>query len=261
MNDRFILLLIVLNAFAIYAGGFVNESGMLGMTLTRFDNLFTVLFLVEAGVKIRYLTISGYFKDNWNKFDFTLVMISVPSMLLWLIHPTVLNLEFLLMFRVLRIFKFFRIMRFIPNIDSLLKGIQRALKSSLIILIAFASCTLIISFLSYSFFREISPEHFGNPLLSFYNTFKVFTIEGWFEVPEAISENSSPTEAFFIKLYFVVLLFGGGIFGLALINSIFVQNMLQDNYEQGDEDRTHIREDIAELRDLVKQLKEHVKGN
>lgn len=256
LNDRLILVLIFLNAITIYAGGFYDDQSVSGQVLERIDNFFTLMFVVEAVVKMYYLTIKGYFTDRWNTFDFTLVMISVPSMLLWLIDPGVMNLEFLLVFRVLRIFKFFRVMRFIPNIESLLNGIHRALKSSVVIVIAFVACTLIVSFLSFSFFRDLSPEHFGNPLLAFYNTFKVFTIEGWYEVPDMIAEESEPFEAFLVRAYFVVLLFGGGIFGLALINSIFVQNMLEDNYEQGDAGRQQIRDDIAELKRLMKKLAE-----
>lgn len=259
MSDRLILVLIFVNAFIIYTAAFVEEGSTLEGRLDRVDNFFTLLFVIEAVVKMRYLTIRGYFNDRWNTFDFTLVMVSVPSMLLWLVDPTVLNLEFLLMFRVLRIFKFFRVIRFIPNIEKLLTGLQRALRSGMAILVTFFASTLIISFLSYTFFRELSPEHFGNPLLAFYNTFKVFTIEGWFEVPDEMAEGASATQAFFIRTYFGVLLFGGGIFGLAIINAIFVQTMLEDNYQEGDKGRNQIRKDIRELRELVNALKEQIK--
>lgn len=259
MNDRLILVLIVINAVIIYASGFVEKGSELETTLDRVDNFFTLLFVIEAVGKMYFLSIKGYFSDRWNTFDFTLVMVAVPSMLLWLIDPEVLNLEFLLMFRVLRIFKFFRVIRFVPNINTLIAGFQRALKSGVAILITFFAATFIVSFLSYTFFRELSPDHFGNPMLAFYNTFKVFTIEGWFEVPDEMAEGASPAQAFFIRAYFGFLLFGGGIFGLAVINAVFVQSMLQDNYQEGDKGRKEIRKDIRELRELINVLKNQSK--
>jgi len=69
--------------------------------------------------------------------------------------------------------------------------------------------------------------------MSFYTTFKIFTVEGWYEIPDLIAERSdSAGMAVFARIYFVLLLFGGGIFGLSLINSIFVESMMSDNNDE-----------------------------
>jgi voltage-gated sodium channel len=123
------------------------------------------------------------------------------------------------------------VLKFIPNIDHLVAGIGRAARSSVIILMAFFIFNFIVAVLSFSFYGHVAPEYFGDPLISFYSTFKVFTVEGWYEVPDTIAERTSATVGLFTRIYFVVLLFGGGIFGLSLINSIFVDNMMSDNTE------------------------------
>ncbi len=64
---------------------------------------------------------------------------------------------------------------------------------------------------------------------SMYSTFKVFTIEGWYEIPDKIVRNSDTFSAFIIKFYFVIILIVGGILGLSLVNSIFVDSMVMDN--------------------------------
>lgn len=73
------------------------------------------------------------------------------------------------------------------------------------------------------------PEHFGDPLKSFYSIFSVFTMEGWSEVPAIIAQNTKPLFGLLTKLYFVFIVVTGGIFGLSLVNSIFVEAMLSDN--------------------------------
>jgi voltage-gated sodium channel len=78
-------------------------------------------------------------------------------------------------------------------------------------------------------FKDISPEYFGDPIKSFYSTFKVFTVEGWYEIPEKILKNSSDVVSFFGKAYFIIILMTGGILGLSLVNSIFVDAMVSDN--------------------------------
>jgi voltage-gated sodium channel len=231
LNERFILALIVLNALAIFAQGFDRDGSPLSRWLEAFDQALTFLFVVEAAVKLAYFGGRAYFGNRWNVFDFTLVVLALPSLLVWTTGSSI-DLDFLLVFRVLRIFKFFRVLRFIPNIEHLLRGVARAARSSVIIVFAFFIFNFIVSILSFSFYRELAPEYFSDPLLSLYSTFKVFTIEGWYEIPDLIAERGKPATALFTRIYFVLLLFGGGVIGLSLINSIFVDNMLSDNTEE-----------------------------
>jgi voltage-gated sodium channel len=81
-------------------------------------------------------------------------------------------------------------------------------------------------------FRELAPEYFKDPLLALYSIFKVFTVEGWFEIPDTIAARASETVAFFVRIYFIIILFFGGIFGLSLVNSIFVDSMISDNNDE-----------------------------
>jgi voltage-gated sodium channel len=246
LNERFILLLIVLNALTIFAQGFDRDESLLAKWLETIDHGFTLLFLIEAVIKLTHLGAPGYFRQRWNILDFILLMLALPSLLVWATGSRI-DMDFLLVFRALRIFKFFRVMRFIPNIDHLLRGVARAVQSSIIIVFAFFIFNFIISILSFSFYRDLAPEYFNDPLLALYSTFKVFTVEGWYEIPDLIAERSSSTVAFFTRIYFVGLLFGGGVIGLSLINSIFVDNMLSDNTEELEKQIARIEQKLDRL--------------
>lgn len=78
-------------------------------------------------------------------------------------------------------------------------------------------------------FKELSPEYFGNPVKSMYSIFRIFTVEGWYEIPDQIARQSNMINSFFIKGYFIFILIAGGILGLSLVNSIFVDSMVMDN--------------------------------
>lgn len=104
-----------------------------------------------------------------------------------------------------------------------------AFKASLIVVIGMIVLLLVFSIITTFLFGEISPEFFGNPAVSIYSIFRLFTIEGWYEMPEAIAANSGTSMAVFAKVYFSMLLFLGGIIGMSLINSIFVDAMVADN--------------------------------
>lgn len=228
LKDKFILALILLNAIILFVGGYSESENHKHLFLLA-DNLLTTLFIIELIIKLNEYGVKGYFKSNWNKLDFSLVVISVPALVSYILGIDILDVSFLLVFRILRVFKAFRFLKFIPNIGELFTGIQRALRASVFILMGFATYIFIIGILSFYLFQESDTDYFSTPIISLYSTFKIFTVEGWFEIPEAISENFSNSGIFFTYLYFVFVVITGGIIGLSLVNSIFVDAMVSDN--------------------------------
>jgi voltage-gated sodium channel len=228
LNDTFILGVILLNAVVIFIQGFSPDRQWLAQ-LELVDNLLTMVFLLEAVVKVRALGMRTYLSSSWNVFDGALVLLALPALVVWLLPLEFVTLDFLLVFRIMRVFKFFRFMRFVPRMEHIIAGVGRAAKASVLILLAFFVFNFIVSLISCFMFRNMAPEFFADPLISWYSIFKVFTVEGWYEIPDAIAEDASPTVAFFTRLYFIILLFVGGIFGLSLVNSIFVDTMVSDN--------------------------------
>lgn len=246
LNDKNILILILLNAIVIFTSGFemTKENKFL---LTLLDNLITGLFIVELIVKFRVFGIKTYFESNWNKFDFTLIILSIPAFIAFILHVETANIGFLLVFRVMRVFKSFRFLKFVNGIEHLIVGIQRALRASIIVLIGFIVYIFIIGIFSFYIFKSSAPEYFSNPLTSLYSIFKIFTVEGWFEIPEQITKEYSSISAFFTYFYFIFILLTGGIFGLSLVNSIFVDAMLSDNNDELEKKIDNLDKKITEL--------------
>lgn len=192
--------------------------------------------------------------NHWNQFDFIITIVALPSLLNFFQDVEIqsnllLSLRALRVFRALRIAKAARIMRFIPDIDKLAIGIKSALKSCFVVMVGFVIFMLITSILSSSLFGDIVPEYFGNPGQSLYSTFRLFTVEGWFDIPDAIAQNSTRGMAVFAKIYFSIFLFVGGIIGVSLINSFFVDAMAEDNNED-------VLIKLEEMEKLIKSLKE-----
>ena len=227
INDNVILLLIILNAVIIFINGFaLGERN--NFLLSLLDNVITVLFIIELIIKLKKYG-RKYFNSNWNKFDFALIVLSIPALMAFVFSGGIHDFSFLLVFRLMRVFKSFRFLKFIPGLDHLFIGIKRALKASIIVILGFVVYSFIVGVFSFYLYSESSPEYFNNPLVSLYSTFKIFTIEGWFEIPEQVTNALSPTSSFFTYIYFIFVVLSGGILGLSLVNSIFVDAILSDN--------------------------------
>jgi voltage-gated sodium channel len=167
-----------------------------------------------------------------------------------------LDFGFLLVLRLCRVFKFFRFIRFIPGIEHLFKGINNAIRSSVLVLMSFFILILVLSMLACFLFKHISPENFGNPLLSLYSIFKIFTVEGWYEIPDSIAAKSSWGVALLTRLFFSVLLIVGGVLGLSLVNSIFVDSMVSDSNNNMDQKIDELHKKIDLLTKEIQILRE-----
>lgn len=252
LNDYSILAVIVVNAAAIFVSGYhLNDSSR--HIIELIDVVCTVIFVAEAIAKISTLGVRAYFKSGWNTFDFLLVAFSVPQLVLWFAGASVDSLGFVLVFRLFRIFRIFRLIKFIPDIQRMIHGAQRAIKASSVILVVFFIFNFIVGIVSFNLFNDLAPDYFSDPLMSIYSIFKIFTVEGWYEIPDTISATMPHWLGMGIRIYFITLLFVGGIFGISLINSIFVDNMVADNNEEMEAQIATLERKIDHLTALIEK--------
>ena len=241
-NDRIMLALVLINTLFIFVGGYFDSSRF----FVWCDAFFTLLFLTEIFVKLRVYGWKAYWKDGWNKFDFIITLLAVPS-LCNLFADTGLTTHFLLSLRALRVFKSFRLFKFIPNIEGLVKGIKLAMRTSLIVCIAFVVLLFLVSIVSTSLFGNIAPEYFGDPGISLFTIFRYLSGDDWATFPLVISKRTPDLVARLTRAGYAILYFFGGVMGLSLVNSIFVDAMAHDNND----------EVLAKLEQLEKKLEEH----
>ncbi|MFT6868585.1 MAG: voltage-gated sodium channel [Cyclobacteriaceae bacterium] len=226
-NEWLILAAILINSLLIFVMGFegLHENPFLSIL----DHFFTLFFILEILVKVAFNGWRSYINNPWNKFDFILVAISIPSLFELVVN--IPDISFLLVFRLLRVLRILRFMRFIPNISQMIAGIVRAIRASIFVFVAIFIYNILLAVLSSYLFRDTAPQFFSNPLISLYSVFQVFTLEGWNEIPSSIVENMDPDSwrVPLTRLFFVFVVLTGGIFGMSIVNAIFVDEMVRDN--------------------------------
>ncbi len=230
MSEWVIVGAILANSATLFLMGFDRFHSMRLMDVI--DHFFTIFFILEIGVKVREYGWKGYMSNSGNKFDFILVAISTPS--LFEIFISIPDISYLLVFRLMRVFRILRFMRFIPNINKLIEGVSRAVRASVFVFAALFIYNILLAVLSSYLFRAAAPEYFGDPLISLYSIFQIFTLEGWNEIPMAIVNNTEtdPIVAGFSRLFFALVVLSGGIFGFSIVNAIFVDEMVSDNNDE-----------------------------
>lgn len=252
INDRIIMSAIIVNIIILFLLSFDNVNHQLSF-LEYLDNFLTIFFFFEMLIKVRVMGWRNYIASSWNKLDFIIVILTTPSVILMLFDLP--DFSLLLILRALRVAKFFRFLKFVPNLNEILSGVGRALKASVFVLIAFFMYNIIISLFSCYIFKDIAPEHFGNALISCYSIFKMFTLEGWYEIPEAIAAKGSVQLEFFTKFYFIFIVVTGGVFGLSIVNAIFVDEMVSDNNDELESRISKLEGKIDTLIDTLAEIR------
>lgn len=250
INPKFVLALIIFNALVIFVQGFHLDPFMTRL-LEEIDICISLFFIAEISLKINALK-QGFFKSTGNWFDFIVVAISIPSVIVYFIPDLGFDISYLTVFRVLRVTKSFRFIKFIPNIAGLLRGVTRALKSSVLVLVGFLIYVFVGGVLSNYLF---SPNpNFDNPLNAMYTIFQIFTIEGWFDVAGSIALEMNGLQKVLTYLYFVIFVLTGGILGVSLVNSIFVDAMLQENNNNATEKLKDIESKLDSIEQKLNSL-------
>ena len=249
LNDQFLMVVIFVNAIII----FLQEYHVNSFAVVLIDLICTFIFAIEMAFKHYHLGFKNYWTNALNAMDGVLVILSIPS-IIDVFAPDLLNdISFLLALRTFRIFRFFRLAHFFPNVAVIARNFGIAMRQSYAVFISLMLIILIFSLISCELFGEKVPEYFGTPLDSIYSTFRLFTIEGWYDIPDRVAGVMGGVGwAHLVRLYFSVLLFAGGIIGMSLVNSIFVDAMVSDNNDDVKEQLDRIELKLRELEDKAK---------
>lgn len=261
IDERLVLTIITLHMVTLFIGAFPRLDPDLRSAVWLVEYACAVYFIVEIVLKVRKLGWRGFWSVGLNRFDFIIVVASLPTLVT--AFSEVDNLNALLILRAARLLRLFRILRFIPHTEQLWDGIGRALKASVGILLLLLIYNVVLALMACHLFREAAPDAFADPLISLYSMFKVFTVEGWFELPDQIARNTdSEMMGAFARIFFIFAVLTGGIMGLSMANAVLVDEMVLDNNADLEREVEALRAEVATMRAeqtaLLRQIAAHV---
>ncbi|MGB0864009.1 MAG: ion transporter [Saprospiraceae bacterium] len=250
INEKVILTVIIMNAVVIFLMAFPSLEEH--FTLINLDNIFVLYFLIEAIVKIRRLGFKDYWSINWNRFDFLIVVCTLPLLLARFI-PIADSIHIITLFRLFRLMRLIRFFQFVPNLQHILVGLARAFKASIFVFVMLLFMNFVFAVLTTYLFRNSLPMYFGDPILSSFTIFQMFTLEGWNEIPQAISAQTdlSNFQINLAKFYFAMVVLLGGVFGMSIANAIFVDEMTMDNNSNLEKKIDSLESQIGRLEGLL----------
>ena len=92
LNEKAILFVIILNSILL----FLQESGVTAPFISTLDVACTIIFVIEMVVKLCVYGVKKYWESGWNRLDGILVILSIPSLIVWFMPNVSFDLSFLL---------------------------------------------------------------------------------------------------------------------------------------------------------------------
>ena len=189
--------------------------------------IFLFVFNVECVMKLFVLGCGGYFKQNWNRFDFAIVVGSNITFVLEFIpgmsnafDPTVLRF-----FRIARILRLFKRM---PTLLSLLSTLLQSLPSLLNITMLMLLLFFVYAIIGISLFGEEPHEgeffsdntNFDDFPASLSTLFRCLTGESW----NGVMNELRVQQPIFAPLFFISFVIFGSFVFLNLIIAVILDN-------------------------------------
>ena len=236
--ESLVIAVIILSSLLIGAKTYnINHNYLI--VLEYLDTAVTLFFLTE--IVLRFLSWQHkltFFKNGWNLFDFLIVTISLIP---------INESEFILLARLIRIFRVLRLVSAIPELRKLVTALIKALPSMgyvvLMMFILFYIYATVGSFL----FADINSELWGNITISMLTLFRVITFEDWTDVMYETMQQHK-----WSWIYYLSFIFFNAFVFLNMMIGIIIEKM---NISQA-KDRDNLLKQINEkLYDIEQKIK------
>ena len=251
VHSRWFQRLIILTIlFAGVLAGIETDAATVtahGPLLRMLDRMVLGIFIIEVLLK---LTAScprpwNYFRDGWNVFDFTVVVLCLLPM----------DSQFAVVLRLGRTLRLLRLVSALPKLQLLVGALIKSFSSMGYVGILLGLMFYIYAITGVHLFGSHDKEHFGSLSAAFLTLFQTITLDDW-KFLFASAKGSSPAVA---AVYFVSFILLGTMIMLNLFIGIIMNSMTEMNTELDDFNEAKRRAAekgsvLADLSSLDRQL-------
>ena len=249
--EKFIVVLIVLNAATLGLETSATATAAAGGLISVLDTLILTVFVVEIGLRIAGRGVS-FFKDPWSIFDFSVVAIAlVPA-----------GADYAVL-RALRVLRVLRLLTMVPQMRRVIAALLAAIPGLSSIMLVLVLVFYVFAVMATNLFAADYPQWFGTIGRSMYTLFQVMTLESWsMGIVRPLMQTHPYAWVFFIPFILVAT------FTMLNLFIAIIVNAMQSQTEQETEKTvaaveqathqvdTHLHADIKKIEAEIRALRE-----
>ena len=236
--EYFIIGIILFNAALLGLGTSPAIERDYGDQLHLANNFILGIFIVEALMKMlaRWPKPLSYFRDGWNIFDFTVVVLALI--------PT--TGEFAIVTRLFRLLRVVRLISTIKDLRLIVAALVRSIPSVGHVTILMSIVVYIYAIMGYHLFHQHDPENWRDLGTSLLTLFNILTLEGWTDVMDAAMAVYPWAWVYFIS--FVVV-------GTFVVINMFIAIII-NNLDEAKVDRLRELEGPVTSEELLREIRQ-----
>ena len=230
-------------------------------TLTeRFDfwlelanQAFLGFFILEAAIKLtaHFPRVLNYFKNPWNDFDFTIIVVRLFTT----------SAELATAARLLRLMRLLRLVSVLPELRMIVSTLFRSIPSMLNILVLISIIFYVYAVAGFYLFNQVDPEHWSTLGVSLLSLFRIVTLEDWTDIMYAAME-----ELRWAWIYFVSFIVVATFVVVNLFIAVVVSNLDETKKEllrdlEGPTSREELLSELSRTRDALERLQQRIESD
>ena len=173
------------------------------IVLASIDFICLLVYIIEAAMKLKVYGLA-YFKDGWNIFDFSIIVVSLIVLVLAILQLAIpVPVQIARTIRVLRIVRVFKLVSIFSRLRFIVEAIGRSIPGVLWTCLLLFIVMYVFDVTGVFAFGEKFPVLFGDLAAGLLTMFQVLTLEGWPEIARPIIEVYPFAWLFFVP--FIVL--------------------------------------------------------
>ena len=203
---------IAVNAIVIGLDTSAALSARYGGLFEGASRAFLAIFVVEALIKMaaRWPRVADYFRDGWNVFDFTVIVVSLlPS-----------TGELATLARLARLFRVLRLVSALPGLRLIVATLIRSVPGMFNVLGLMSIVFYVYGVAGYHLFHEIDPTHWRTLGIALLSLFRIVTLEDWTDIMYAALDHHWWAWAYFVSFVVVGTFVVINLFIAVVINSL-----------------------------------------
>jgi voltage-gated sodium channel len=201
------------------------------------NELFLLVFIIEALLKMGALApaFGRYFKDGWNIFDFSIILVSlIPA-----------TGELATLARLARLLRVLRLVSSFPELRLIVATLIRSIPSMGNVLILLSIIFYMYGVAGYHLFHEADPTHWRTLGISLLSLFRIVTLEDWTDIMYAAMRTYPWAWVYFVS--FVVM-------GTFVVVNLFIAVVL-NNLDEAKAERLREIETPPNRDEILRELR------
>jgi voltage-gated sodium channel len=249
-SERFIVVLIVINAVTLGLETSATAMAAAGPALIAIDRVILAIFVVEIVLRLLGRGLD-FFRDPWSVFDFAVVAVALV--------PATTSYSAL---RALRVLRVLRLLSMVPQMRRVVGALLGAIPGLTSIALVLVLVFYVFAVMATQLFGAGFPEWFGTIGRSMYTLFQVMTLESWsMGIVRPVMAEFPAAWAFFLPFILVTTFTMLNLFIAIIVNAM--QSEAQANTvrtvdavtQATHEVDVHLHEELLRLRREIGELR------